>query len=368
MSSEDNLKSKFLTNLISVFLPRFFFSMPLFTIILIILLYAGNSFSQNSLFPQESIFEKGEREIWEKQFVNSPDWRLVQELKMMKASFPNGADVYDQQINEIMQRNNPAYLKNSILTFNNQNTPKVLTANEVYRKQNENAFQPKYEDPNKNNPNKNFINPNSPRYDEQLVDLLKFTSPINKTFSKSGRYNTPEYKADLANFQYTSDFLKDMLSGKKPISIADAMYAEESAYGNLQMNYEEYKNEIARCKAFILLWMMENKLNPQNQESIHLAIQKFMGDTLTITNNRPDNLGGLSIPNSHIPYFYDYIDYSAEKDFHNYFLTKTLATGTGQCNTLPSVSCACRGIGSKCLSVSFPSTQFYQVQKQQRHN
>jgi transglutaminase-like putative cysteine protease len=36
-----------------------------------------------------------------------------------------------------------------------------------------------------------------------------------------------------------------------------------------------------------------------------------------------------------MPYYYDYIDYIAKDDRRNYFVTKTLATGTGQCHTFP---------------------------------
>src|SRR5690606_7496940 len=37
----------------------------------------------------------------------------------------------------------------------------------------------------------------------------------------------------------------------------------------------------------------------------------------------------------HIPYYYDYIDATSEGDRRNYFVTKTLATGSGQCHTFP---------------------------------
>lgn len=212
-------------------------------------------------------------------------------------------------------------------------------ADDIYNKANKNPSQPKFEDPNKNNKNKNPLNPTNNSDDEGdfLAEYLTNIASISSSVNKSGHYNTPEYKNDLVNYQNAFNKLKDMLEGKTPVSLADALYAEESAYGNLQMSYKEYKQNIAECAAFIRQWMLENNLDPKNPESVHLAIQKFMGDTLTIKNNNPDNIGGLKIPNSHTPYMYDYIDYRAEKDLNNYFLTKTLATGTGQCNTLPRV-------------------------------
>ena len=173
--------------------------------------------------------------------------------------------------------------------------------------------------------------------EKQMLDYLNDIKSTNNQVQKSGIYNTSQYKTDLSNYQNTFDKLKDMLEGKTPLSIADAIYVEEAAFGGVHMSYKEYKEEIARCAAFIKQYMLENGLNPNNPESVHLAIQKFMGDVLTIKNNKPDHFNHIQIPNSHKPYSYDYIDYKAEEDLHNYFLTKTLATGTGQCNTLPRV-------------------------------
>jgi len=62
-------------------------------------------------------------------------------------------------------------------------------------------------------------------------------------------------------------------------------------------------------------------------EALHLGIQKFMSDTLYINRNGKTQ--------GHIPYYYDYIDALGEKDRRNYFVTKTLATGSGQCHTFP---------------------------------
>jgi hypothetical protein len=39
----------------------------------------------------------------------------------------------------------------------------------------------------------------------------------------------------------------------------------------------------------------------------------------------------------HVPLGYDYIDFKAQEDYRNTFVTKALATGWGQCNTLPAI-------------------------------
>lgn len=195
------------------------------------------------------------------------------------------------------------------------------------------ASNPAYATPNSNN---NFSQNNS-QHNKELASILNEISQISNQATQNQYYTSERYNIDLVNYQNAFNYLKDMIEGKMPLSLADAYYIAEEAYGNLHLNYDEYKRQIQQSATFIKQWMLENKLDKKNPEHIHLAIQKFMGDTLYLQNKNPDMVGGLSMPTVHVPFFYDYIDYQAEKDLRNYFLTKTLATGTGQCHTLPNV-------------------------------
>lgn len=193
------------------------------------------------------------------------------------------------------------------------------------------ANDPAYQMPNAKN---GFQNPTIQK-EKEMTAVLNEVNEINTSIRNNGHYESENYKTDLQNYQNAFQKLKDMLEGKAPLSIADALYIEESAYGDLQLSYKEYKQNIAQSADFIKKWMLQNKLNPSNSEAVHLAIQKFMGDELSITILKPDQKNDGSLKQTHKPFMYDYIDYRGEKDLHNYFVTKTLATGTGQCNTLP---------------------------------
>ncbi len=173
-------------------------------------------------------------------------------------------------------------------------------------------------------------------FQTELLHLLQEVSTVNQQVIASGYYSSGTYLADIVNYENAFIALKNMLEGKYPISLADAFFIEESAYGNLHLTYQEYQNIISQSAAFMQQYMRENGLPLNNPEAVHLTIQKFMGDTLQLKSKRIDN-GSFSIPSRHLPFVYDYIDYRAEKDLRNYFLTKTLATGSGQCNTLPRV-------------------------------
>lgn len=193
------------------------------------------------------------------------------------------------------------------------------------------ANDPAYQMPNAQN---GFQNPAFQKEKERL-DLMNEINQINNKINKSGYYDSEAYNKDFANYQNGFQKLKDMLEGKTPLSITDALYYEESAYGNLHISYQEYKQTIAQSKDFMQKWMQQNNRNPNNPEAVHLTIQKFMGDELSIVIQNPDSKDIKPKKITHKPFMYDFDDYKAEKDLRNYFVTKTLATGTGQCHTLP---------------------------------
>lgn len=130
--------------------------------------------------------------------------------------------------------------------------------------------------------------------------------------------------------------LKGMLEGKTPLSIKQAYFEMEKAYGNAFLSQKEYEGIVKESADFIRKWLIQNHYNLSSPGAIHTAIQRFLSDTLTITNSIPDK-PNLINKKKHLPFTYDYEDFSGEVDFRNFFLTKTLATGAGQCNSLPAV-------------------------------
>lgn len=217
---------------------------------------------------------------------------------------------------------------------------KPSMADELIEQQKKNTAAPRFEDPNKVNASRNpsAASRTKDKHDElrELAEYLNHVAPINHRMARTGYYDSQVYEDDLRRYQDAFEGMKDMLEGRAELSIADAFYMAEAAYGNLHLSHEEYKAEIARGAGFIRQWMRENGLDERNPEAVHLAIQKFMGDDLTVRNtDRIDQSGNAGLPVTHAPYKYDYIDCRAEEDLCNHFLTKTLATGTGQCLTLP---------------------------------
>lgn len=170
---------------------------------------------------------------------------------------------------------------------------------------------------------------------KEMMSLLNESRYVNQRVRQTKHYSSPEYINDLPNYLSATDKIKSMLSGETEISIKDAYFYAEAAYGGLQVDYNEYNQLIVKSRDFILHWLRENKYDINNPEALHYGIQKFMKDTLWVTVDDPDNVFNGSHKVAHLPFSYDFVDYSSTKDRRNYFVTKTLATGTGQCHTLP---------------------------------
>lgn len=151
-------------------------------------------------------------------------------------------------------------------------------------------------------------------------------------------FNSPTFEAVTMSYTQALQALQAMLSGGSKLSLTDAYFIMESAYGDSYITQSEYKKVIQQSADFIRQWMLQNKLDVQDNTAINYAVQQFMGKPLSITSPRKATDGKTSMKTStHLPFRYDYNDFTGEKDHRNFFLTKCLASGTGQCNSMPAV-------------------------------
>ncbi len=169
----------------------------------------------------------------------------------------------------------------------------------------------------------------SPRekMEKEMVELLWETQYNSAVANSKGYYNSQTYLMDVSDYIQARDRIRKMLYDSIPLSIKDAYYFSEAAYGTLHLTYGEYIALIESNENFIKQWLTQNRYSLTDPEALHLGIQKFMSDTLYAVIN--------GTRQGHIPYYYDYIDATSAGDRRNYFVTKTLATGSGQCHTFP---------------------------------
>jgi hypothetical protein len=172
---------------------------------------------------------------------------------------------------------------------------------------------------------------------------------------KGDYYSSPEFISAQKSFLDAYNRISDMLKGKTRLSVRSAFYSAEAAYGNAYLSRGEYDRIITESAAFVKAWLIQNGYDTGNGDHLHFGIQKFLSDTLTITvNPKPDSKSPAKKV-THYPFGYDYDDYKGVKDHRNYFMTKTLATGYGQCDGLPDVYIAiAEALGAKVYMSILP--------------
>lgn len=108
-------------------------------------------------------------------------------------------------------------------------------------------------------------------------------------------------------------------------SVKDATFTIENAYFEEQQNYDAFNKLIKQTGDFLREKMKEMDFDPNSNVAKNYILFKFFSDTLEI---KSKNL-------KHLPLKYDFEDYQGIKDWSKMFVTKLLATGKGQCNSLP---------------------------------
>jgi hypothetical protein len=202
---------------------------------------------------------------------------------------------------------------------------------------------------NENNP---VVNIQPTKTSQQQIQEIEAESNygnvnIRTKEGEKAYYNSPQFADKTKSYTDALRDLKDMLKGKQSLSLSKAYYELENAYGNTYLPYEDFNNEINKSANFIRSWMKEHRLNSNDNEKLNYAIQKFMSDTLSIILKYADN---KQPPQkiTHLPFHYDYVDFEGEQDYRNYFATKCIATGYGQCNSMPATYlCLAEALGAK---------------------
>jgi len=195
------------------------------------------------------------------------------------------------------------------------------------------------------------------RQHQELLKILNEADNEQKNVPVNENYSSASFIAKTKPYENALNQLQEMLSGKQKLSVSRAYFEMENAYGDSYLTQQEFKAAIKESADFIKKWLVQNGYDLKSNEALHLGIQKFMGDTLTIISTTADKTGTLKT--THLPFSYDFDDFKAEKDFRNYFLTKSLATGSGQCNSLPAIyNALAEALGAKSYLTFTPKHSF----------
>ena len=191
---------------------------------------------------------------------------------------------------------------------------------------------PKTNFPKINLPNTNFptSQPNGMNvYEQDRKRVAQQENELKKIYAELNadriNYNLPSY----GNIESTKHYRKafDELTKMKTdsFSVKKATFIIENAYFEEQQNYAEFEKVVKQTGNFLREKMDELGYDQNRNLAKNFMLFQFFSDTLQI---KSKNL-------KHLPFKYDFEDYLGIKDWSKMFVSKLLATGKGQCNSLP---------------------------------
>ncbi|MDR2037353.1 MAG: hypothetical protein LBQ60_05460 [Bacteroidales bacterium] len=153
-----------------------------------------------------------------------------------------------------------------------------------------------------------------------------------------------------------------MLEDKQQLDFKRAVFITENAYYDNQLDFygfsQSIMSEAFNCinlkKSFDLSYSKKDK----EKTLVHASIFKYMTDTIAVFIDSEINM--------HIPYVYNYDDFTGEKDWSNMFVTRLLETHKGNCHSLPILyKQICEEIGERAWLSFAPNHLYIKLRNEQ---
>jgi hypothetical protein len=214
-------------------------------------------------------------------------------------------------------------------------TPKPATFNQIQIDNSPNQIN--------NIPNANLYNgmTESQKQNQNLIRQIETDQRRTSYYQLQEMYadlnlNTISYKLpDLSSLKGTEYFqsalieLRKMLIGEIPLNLKKAVFIVENAYFENKLDYQQFENSIQQAVDICELSMIENKIETNDNFAKNLTIFNYMSDTVQV------RLAGQEKTLTHYPIKYDFNDYMGNENWSNMFVSKLMATNSGQCNSMP---------------------------------
>lgn len=149
------------------------------------------------------------------------------------------------------------------------------------------------------------------------------------------------------------DKLTKMLNDEIPPNLKDAVFTVENAYFEAQFNRNEYDKAIEDLITIAYQKATEDKYNWNNSITKNVMLFRVLSDTLKI--KAPHKEGYTTS----YPMKYDFNDFRGEQNWSKMFVTKLLATKSGQCHSLPLLYLIlCEEVGTEASLAYSPSHSY----------
>ncbi len=223
-----------------------------------------------------------------------------------------------------------------------------------------------------NNANSPAVNSNRQLnlYELDKIELQKQNAKLNKALYDESDY-TDVIQYDLPSqanspgagyFRKASEKLNQMLSGAISMNLKQAIFETENAYLEGKLNYQKFDKGIQDLINIAKLKALQDGYNWKNPQTRNIMLFRVMADTLKVK---------LPSQESYVtsyPMRYDFEDYMGKKDWTKMFISKLLASKSGQCHSLPLLYLIlCEETGTKA-NLAFSPSHTYAKFKDQSGN
>lgn len=161
-------------------------------------------------------------------------------------------------------------------------------------------------------------------YEQRQIEAQKQMYADINNLKSTVNYNLPSFSNIIGTEHYRNVFQKMSTLDVENYSIKDLNFDIENAYFENQEDKAEFDQIIKNSGEFILTKMQELNYDLNSNSAKNYMIFQFFSETLELKN-------GLKS----LPFKYDFDDYTGSKDWTKMFVSKLLATRTGQCHSMP---------------------------------
>lgn len=184
-----------------------------------------------------------------------------------------------------------------------------------------------------NLPQRNSVN----MYEQDRMEVERRKSELSKslneyrTKTQGIQYDFPSQSNEKGaeSYRKSAKLLNDMLNGVTPINIKNAVYAVENAYFDGKLEYDKYSKAIQDLITTAKTKSTQDGYDWNNPLTRNVMLFRVMADTLKI------KLPSRETSITSLPLKYDFDDFTGEKEWSKMFVSKLLATKTGQCHSMP---------------------------------
>ncbi len=172
-----------------------------------------------------------------------------------------------------------------------------------------------------NSQNQFLRQPGNQNQQQQLEDIRKDVEELDK--------GNAQREYIQATKIYRDAYSKLLKLNPDDFSLADAVFITENAFYNNTISYAQYSNAIHHRVNLVRQILKREKLDTTNQLALNYGIQQlYQRDNSYYYAERNTT---MSVPSLK----YDFDDFMGEKDWSKMFVSKLIATNSGQCHSMP---------------------------------